>query len=102
MASNKDLHVKLDKVLDCVSRLDENVKNMGKDVEFLVTSDREQQKKIDKHDQTLYGTSGKNGVVGNTKLLMRAFYGAQAIAVTVGGLITMFREQIGQFFQGKH
>lgn len=95
MAYTKELHQKLDKMLECTTRLDENVKNITKDTELIPIM----MEKLNKHELTLYGATGKNGLVGNNKILMKAFWGAQAIIVTAGSAVTLFKDQVTNFFK---
>ena len=88
---------KLDQLIDLTSRLDERQKNMAKDTEMIPVM----AEKLNKHDLTLYGSDGKNGLVGNNKLLMKAFWGAQAIIVTGGTALSMFKDQVMDFLLNK-
>jgi hypothetical protein len=92
---------KIDKVLTQLAVMDERDQNTSKDIAAIQATLSVVVERSSKHEQTLYGEGGKNGITSDVKLLKKAFYGAQAVVVGAGTLITLFREQVGQFFGGK-
>ena len=88
---------KSDLILTELATIKEQNKNMAKDTELIP----ELWAMVQDHNRTLYGRDGKNGLVGNNKLLMKAFWGAQAIFVTGGTAFTMFKDQVMDFLLNK-
>ena len=84
---------KIDQVLTQLAVMEERQANMEKDTNLLPKV----MEKLNRHDQTLYGISGKNGLVGNNKILMKAFWGAQAILISGGTALSIFKDQVMDF-----
>lgn len=87
---------KTDKILTELAVIKEQNKNMAKDTELIP----QMMEKLNKHEQTLYGVTGKNGLTGNVKVLMQALYGIEAIVAATSALVLIFRDHISQFFTG--
>lgn len=88
---------KLDIIITELATIKESHKNMAKDTELLP----EVLAKVRDHEVTLYGRDGKNGLVGSNKMLMKAFWGAQALIVTGGTALGMFKDQVMDFLLNK-
>jgi hypothetical protein len=88
---------KLDIIISELATIKEQNKNMAKDTEVLP----EVLAKVREHEVTLYGRDSKSGLVGSNKLLMKAFWGAQALIVTGGAALSIFKDQIRDFLLKK-
>ncbi len=91
---------KIDKVLTQLAVMDERDANTAKDIEAIQKTLMPLVERVNTINQTVYGENGKNGLNSDVRMLKKAFYGAQAIVVGAGALITLFKEQVGAFFTG--
>jgi hypothetical protein len=108
MKARKKSDGKIDQILDHVAKIntrlalmDERQANMEKDTEFLVESDKSQERRLLMHSQTLYGEDGNNGlkktVSENRDRIISAekkMIGMSSVASVAGAVIAFIARKI--------
>jgi hypothetical protein len=88
---------KLDQVLTKLAVMDERDQNTAKDIEAIqktlsvvVQKNQQQDEKLNRHDQTLYGEDGKNGMKGYVSTLSNRVRGLERKSYIAHGIVVAF------------